>query len=157
MGRGARYKQTRLPDVLLQRHNNFRDLFVSFCPYCIVAPNLQLADRQSYLATLTPHTQDLAIYFTTDLAACSLFMDFESRPALLGNHFRSKFLADLLTCFKIKSSVEMLPGENTGMMNCCCFTESLLEGKITVSRLQLNWMTHEVWICDKPRSAMKCW
>ena len=85
----------RLPDVLLQHHSNFRDFFVSFCPYCIVAPNLQLADRQSYLATLTPHTQDLAIYFTTDLAACSLFMDFESYFTLLGNHFRSKILADL--------------------------------------------------------------
>ncbi len=105
---------------------------MSFGPYCIVTPNLQLADTQSYIAALTLHTRDLARCFSTDLAACLLFMDFESRSALLGNHFRSKILADLYYVSKSHLSVEMLPGEKAGMMNCCSSTESLLEGKITI-------------------------
>ena len=60
------------------------------------------------------HSQhaELAIYFSTRLAACLLFMDFESYSTLLGNHFRSKILADLWNVSKSHYQSKRFPGKD---------------------------------------------
>jgi hypothetical protein len=84
----------RLPNVLLQHHDNSKICYVLLPVLCSGTETAACRHTKLQCKSRSPHAE-LAIYFPTKLAAYSLFRDFESCSALLGNRCRSKILADL--------------------------------------------------------------